>query len=169
MNGIRDTSDLLEAKHRIDLLRNDPFLKPQVLSLIIYSKSAIWLQFSPAMISAGVLLLLIILMWILFRYFKQQKSLSDLKTDFMNNLNHEMNTPITNIQLAIESAQRLNMDDPDKLQRLHHIISLSRKSYSIISTVPCKLVYWNPEHFLCIIYMDLYALLLESVRRIIKS
>jgi two-component system phosphate regulon sensor histidine kinase PhoR len=122
MNGIRDTSDLLEAKHRIDLLRNDPFLKPQVLSLIIYSKSAIWLQFSPAMISAGVLLLLIILMWILFRYFKQQKSLSDLKTDFMNNLNHEMNTPITNIQLAIESAQRLNMDDPDKLQRLHHII-----------------------------------------------
>ncbi len=48
--------------------------------------------------------------------------------------------------------------------------SLSRKSYSIISTVPYKLVYWNPEHFLCISSHWIYMLYSSKyVRPIIKS
>jgi signal transduction histidine kinase len=47
-----------------------------------------------------------------------QKNLADLKDDFINNMTHELKTPIATMTVAIEGLQKFNvLSDPEKTQR----------------------------------------------------
>lgn len=66
--------------------------------------------------------LLIILTSLCFAYtiriILQQKKLADLKDDFINNMTHELKTPIATITVAIEGLQKFNaLNNPEKTQR----------------------------------------------------
>ena len=66
--------------------------------------------------------LLIILTAVSFVYtiriILQQKKLADLKDDFINNMTHELKTPIATITVAIEGLQKFNaLNDTEKTQR----------------------------------------------------
>ena len=57
--------------------------------------------------------------WVIFR----QKRLSEMKTDFINNMTHEFKTPIATISLAADSITSPKiLSEPDKIRRFADII-----------------------------------------------
>ncbi len=121
LHGTNDSSAAKKSIYGIDVFRNDRFISPQRLVLVFDDVSR-GFRFSPAMLSILVILLICVLLFILYQFFQKQKKLSDLKTEFIQNLNHEMNTPITNIQLAIEWMKQYTDAHKPEVQKLHEII-----------------------------------------------
>jgi len=73
-------------------------------------------------ITLALSILLILLSIYCFNYIiktiLQQKKLAELKDDFINNMTHELKTPIATMTVAIEGLQKFNaLDDPEKTQR----------------------------------------------------
>ncbi len=76
--------------------------------------------------------IIIILVLVFFGYslniIIRQKRLSEVKTDFINNMTHELKTPISTIGLSSETLMRGDFtNDPDKLKRYAGIIYKENK------------------------------------------
>lgn len=58
----------------------------------------------------------------------EQKKLSEIKNDFINNMTHEFKTPIATISLAADSiSNKIILDKPDKVLRFANIIKAENK------------------------------------------
>jgi two-component system phosphate regulon sensor histidine kinase PhoR len=109
-----DKKKLLKSSFNVDLFSDKYFSMPYELAVYYPNKTSMVLGALWGMLltSAAIIILLIYTFWYFVRMMLRQKKLSDMKTDFINNMTHEFKTPVTNISLALETigeaAHQLN-------------------------------------------------------------
>lgn len=91
------------------------------LAVIVFEKpfldiiSRSWIILSTSFL---VIVMMLIGFFTLFRIISKQRKLSQLKDDFMDNVTHELLTPISTLGIAIESLHKFNaIEDKDKAKK----------------------------------------------------
>ena len=126
--------DLVNSKFRTLLFPNDIVAKPDFLVLnfpntIKYLLASMWL-----MLISSTLFTLIILFGFAYtiQVIFRQKKLSDIKTDFINNMTHEFKTPIATISLAVDSIKDPRViSNPEKMNYFTRIIREENKRMNV--------------------------------------
>ncbi len=97
-----------DAKYKVGLFRTDPFFHNGYLTIDFPNKSNYLLRSMSWQLGTSLLFILLIVggfAYTIITIFRQ-KRLSDMKTDFINNMTHELKTPVATISLASEMIQR---------------------------------------------------------------
>ena len=115
----------LDTKYRVGLFPNDIFQKPNFLLLAFPDVSSHLYRSIFLMLAGSAIFTLIILLtfsitiWVILR----QKKISEIKTDFINNMTHEFKTPIATISLAVDSIDNPKiLHLPEKIRYFTGII-----------------------------------------------
>lgn len=96
--------ELFKSDYSIDLFRRSMIDAGKSLKLLFPDrKKFLYTSMSPMILSSAFFYLMIVAAFILaFKIIFKQKKLSDMKTDFINNMTHELKTPIATISIASE-------------------------------------------------------------------
>lgn len=112
------------AKYTVRLYPDDIFNRPYFLSMYFPGEQKYILKSTSFMIISSIVLSAIIILIIslaIFIIFKQKK-LSEIKTDFINNMTHELKTPISTISLASQMLGDTNI--PKEQKNIEHLSKL---------------------------------------------
>lgn len=82
-------------------------------------------QIGPVFISSILLIIILSIVFVLtYRYYKRERNFSQRTRDFINNMTHEFNTPLTNISLANSMLNKeLEVRKEEKLMHYSAIIN----------------------------------------------
>ena len=84
----------------------------------------------------GVFAILLLLMGLMFRMFRQSQKLNQLKSDFLANISHELKTPLAAIRLANDSIRHGRYLSQEQLQQTTEIIQAEQnKLHRLLSTL----------------------------------
>ncbi len=125
MGIYEDSGDyLLCSPHQVSL---DCLLTPGEYFLSVYfpnQKSQILLNMAGWISLSGLFIIIVIIsFYYTISTLMRQKKLSEMKSDFVNNMTHEFKTPISTISLASEMLLRPNVfESSDKTKKYAHII-----------------------------------------------
>jgi two-component system phosphate regulon sensor histidine kinase PhoR len=127
-----NTDSLDYVVHSIALVSSLEYLTPQTENLyIIQPRNSLLLLLSLGKMVAGGLLFtaVIITAFILtIRTMLNQKKISEIKSDFINNMTHELKTPLATISLAIDAIGNAKvMDNKEKILYFSGIIKEENK------------------------------------------
>ena len=96
---------ILQSDFIFSLKPSEKFIAPHYLILFFPSERLILLKrnsFITTLIGVFVSLIMLIFLFMLYSLY-QQKKISDIKNDFINNMTHEFKTPLSTITLACEA------------------------------------------------------------------
>lgn len=124
------TTAMVPASFRADLFPNDIFMNPYQLLLHFndtrpYIVKSLWWM----LILSAIFLLLIIATFSSAIYIiLKQKKVSDIKTDFINNMTHELKTPIATISIALDAINNpIVLADTGRIKYYSSIIGNENK------------------------------------------
>jgi two-component system phosphate regulon sensor histidine kinase PhoR len=97
-------NEIKYSRFKICMAQNNLFVRPPVLSLYFPKESSYLLKAMLWLLGLSSLLIITIIgvFYFFFRTILEQKKLSEIKNDFINNMTHELKTPISTISLACD-------------------------------------------------------------------
>jgi two-component system phosphate regulon sensor histidine kinase PhoR len=130
-----EAADLFSSPHKMKLFPNDFFASKEYMVLYFPTEKGFLLQSLGLVVfvSAVFMFALIVVFWITFTTIIRQKKMAVIKTDFINNMTHELKTPISTISLACEV---LNDDSVSKTrEKTVHFVNVIREENKRLETL----------------------------------
>jgi two-component system phosphate regulon sensor histidine kinase PhoR len=125
---------IFDQAFKIYLFPNDYYSNSGIVTVYFPEKKSFIIQsMGLQLVLSGLLILVIMGCFSLTVYIiVQQKKLSDMKTDFINNMTHELKTPVATISLASDMLRNKKIQDqPDKLAKYANIIKDENERLSV--------------------------------------
>ncbi len=129
----------------------------------------VWKDVIPFLIASVLFTLLILfcfsyVIWVIFR----QKKISEIKTDFINNMTHEFKTPIATISLATDSILSPTIiSDHSKVKRFTDVIKQENKRMLSQVEKVLQMAQLDKKNFdLKLSEVDLHTVILDAVDHI---
>ena len=96
--------EILSSPYKVNLAPDNVFITPKYLAVYFPSEKNYILQTMWLMLTGSGILILVIIFSFYYTVstILRQKKLSDIKNDFINNMTHELKTPISTVALASE-------------------------------------------------------------------
>lgn len=168
-----DTAQVRNSPHRTQLFRSDRVRMQQGAStwwlhLLVPNRPSMLLRsLWPILATSGLLLLLVAVVFgYAMRTIFRQKRLGDIKNDLVNNLTHELKTPISTISLACEALMDPGM--PKSEAQVHQLIGMVRDENKrlgmLVENVLLSAVTDQGGMRLRFTDVDMHAVLAEVVR-----
>ncbi|MBN2682673.1 MAG: HAMP domain-containing histidine kinase [Bacteroidales bacterium] len=129
-NSKEINAELLKSKYNVRLFPDDVFEKQDALLVHFQGKTNfIYRSLSFMLIGSLVFLIVILLTFAITIYIiLKQKKLSQIKSDFINNMTHEFKTPIATISLAADSVSNAKtLKSPENILYFTNIIKQENK------------------------------------------
>jgi two-component system phosphate regulon sensor histidine kinase PhoR len=106
----KDYEGVLTSHHRVNLTPGNVFSQPKFLSIFFPNQNKYLLRTMWLLLAISAMFLLVIIFSFSFTVSTiiRQKKVSEIKNDFINNMTHELKTPISTISLACQA-----LSDPD--------------------------------------------------------
>ena len=117
--GAKDSTVVVNAKFLVDLYPNDIFQKNIKLAVYFPGKDGfIYRSLNWLLLASFVFSLFILVTFALsIFYILRQKKISEMKSDFINNMTHEFKTPIATISVATDSITNQKvLGDPERIK-----------------------------------------------------
>ncbi|HRH36855.1 MAG TPA: HAMP domain-containing sensor histidine kinase, partial [Flavobacteriales bacterium] len=168
LDHVIDTAALTHASHRIRLFRHDVTGAAYFLSVLLPpdaapSEAGLW----PMLISSVVFVALIgVAFAFTMRTLWRQKKLNDIRNDLVNNLTHELKTPISTIGLACEALADPSMPKtPEQVRNYTTMIRDENKRLgSLVENVLQSAVQDSGRMVIKPVQLDLHALIQDVVK-----
>jgi two-component system, OmpR family, phosphate regulon sensor histidine kinase PhoR len=156
--------------YKSQLFPNDPisdinFLRVWFPDQRRYLLTSMWMMLST---SAILLIVIMVLFSFSIRTIYRQKKLSDVKNDFINNMTHELKTPISTISLACEALTDPDMRNSEKAVSTYvGMISDENKRLGVlVENVLRTAIFEQGEMQLRHQKIDLHSVILHVIRNI---
>jgi two-component system phosphate regulon sensor histidine kinase PhoR len=121
---------LLQSRFKVNMSPKNVFVKPRYLSLYFPSETNYSLSKLKFVLLSSIALIIIIIaaFYYTISTIFRQKKLSEIKSDFINNMTHEFKTPISTISLASEVLRDKSIEkSSDSIDKYLGIISAENK------------------------------------------
>ena len=163
------THELMKTRFRMRLFPHDIFYHPDYLMLYFpeqnnYVFSNLRLMFA----SSGFFILIIIgTFYYTIATIIRQKRLSDIKNDFINNMTHELKTPISTISLACEALNDADMAKTPRLVENYSrmIVEENKRLAQLVENVLQSALLEKSDFKLQIATVDVH----QVIERVLKS
>jgi len=120
----------IDSLYRVNLFPNDVLQKKYELVVQFPFKTNFITSSLSALVAASVFFTIIILITFTYSFYMmvRQKKVSEIKSDFINNMTHEFKTPIATIQLAADAISNPKIiEQKDKILHFSRIIKEENK------------------------------------------
>ena len=137
----QEVDDSLDNAYSFSTLAASTYLPPDQKIKLYYTNAPFRvLKIGAIEISFSILFVIVIISVLIYLYniIKNQKAISEIKNDLINNITHEFKTPIATISTAIEGIQHFN-EEEDK-EKTKKYLNISTQQLSKLNLMVEKLL-----------------------------